>query len=274
MRRELAEADYEAALDFAGLTKSALWPALAGIPLGRLYDADGRELARLFYNRKVKLTSTCRHVVERNLALARALDARETPGRVAFQVADEVKGSVDGWWEALGLSGRRVVVVSAGAGWESKRWPPESFGRLARLLSERLQMVPLVVWGPGEEELAEAVVAASEGVGRRAPATSIPAMLETLSRACLLVGGDTGPTHLAAYLGVPTIAPYGASDPIRNGPWGAASLVLTRDLPCRPCWKTVCPLVHRKCLNELSPEAEIDAMIGWWERLDETRQRH
>ena len=131
-----------------------------------------------------------------------------------------------------------------------------------------------MLWGPGEEALADAVVAASEGAARRLPTTTIPEMVETISRAVLFVGGDTGPTHLAAYLGVPTIAPYGASDPQRNRPWGAPGLVLTRDLDCRPCWKTFCPYGHLHCLTELAPEAEFEALDGWWASLDESPLKH
>lgn len=272
LRRELRAGDYQAAVDLQGLTKSALWPWLARIRVRVGFgDRDGRELSRAFYNRRVCPEAARRHVVDRNLALAEALGARPAPP-LALQVPPEVAAAVDAWWERYVPAGRRVALLNPGAGWESKRWPPAHFGALARFLTEDLGLLPIALWGPGEENLAGEVVETSGGLARALPPTSIPEMVEVVSRAALFVGGDTGPTHLAAYLGVPCLAPYGASDPVRNGPWGAPSLLLTRDLACRPCWKEICPLTHLECLRGLAPGAEFARIAAWWAGLPSRRR--
>ena len=231
LRQELAAAGYTAAVDLQGLGKSALWPWLARIPVRVGYgDRDGREGSRRLYNRRVQPTGA--HVVERNLALAAALGAAPAE-RVRLKVPDATVASVGEGWERQS-GGRPVALLNPGAGWESKRWPPRHFARLARFLDEALGLSVLVLWGPGEEAPAREIVEASSA--GMLPPTSIVEMTEAIRRAALFVGGDTGPTHLAAYLGVPVIAPYGASDPARNGPWGAPAVVITKELDCRPGW--------------------------------------
>jgi lipopolysaccharide heptosyltransferase I len=262
LRREIGEQNYQAAIDLQGLTKSAIWPALAGIPLRVGYgDHDGRELSKLAYNKKITPPPGNRHVIERNLALLQGLDIPPADNLLPLEIPNNAKQTVASWWEA----DKKVAVLSPGTGWETKCWPPAYFGRLATFLKRELGLMPLVLWGPGEEKLAAEVVAASSGEAKLAPPTSIPEMAQVLQRASLMVGGDSGPTHLAAYMGTPIICPFGASDPKRNGPYGAPGLVLARPMECRPCWKHSCPLEHLECLKRLEPEAFFGRISSWWE---------
>jgi ADP-heptose:LPS heptosyltransferase len=77
-----------------------------------------------------------------------------------------------------------------------------------------------VVWGPGEEADAAAVVRAAEGSAVLAPATDLAVLAALLSGARLFVGGDSGPLHLACAAGSPVLAIYGPTDPEVNRPWG------------------------------------------------------
>ena len=113
----------------------------------------------------------------------------------------------------------------------------------------------VALWGPGEKELAEAVAKNMKEKSEIAPETNLPELIELIRGCQLFVGGDTGPMHMAAALGVPVVAIFGASDPARNGPYGEGHLVLYHDIECRPSWKTTCD--HLKCLRELTPEVVI-----------------
>ena len=86
-------------------------------------------------------------------------------------------------------------------------------------------MRSLINYGPGEEELAEAVESASAGTARKI-SCSISELIALTRRARLFVGGDTGPMHLAAALQVPVVAIFGPTNPARNGPFGTSSIVL------------------------------------------------
>src|SRR5205085_9206830 len=164
-----------------------------------------------------------RHVVEQNISLAVAAAPDAEPS-FDFQLPRDA-GS-DAWAGELldKLSSTEFCLISPGAGWGAKRWPAERFAQVARALHRR-GVVSLVNYGPGEEALAQAVEAASGGLAR-AVGSNISRLIALLRRASLCLGGDTGPTHLAAALGVPVVAIYGPTDPARNGPFGAPCIVL------------------------------------------------
>src|SRR4029453_7100115 len=99
---------------------------------------------------------------------------------------------------------RRLVVLNPGAGRPDKRWPVEHFTVLAGRLGGGADGQGLVVWGPGEDGAARAIVGGA-GVATLAPPTDLDALLALLRRASVVVAADTGPLHLAAGLGHPCV---------------------------------------------------------------------
>jgi len=116
------------------------------------------------------------------------------------------------------------ALLNPGAGWGAKRWPAERYGEVARGLAQA-GLCPLVNYGPGEEDLFRAVLAASGGRARPTKG-SITELIALTRRARIFIGGDTGPLHLAAALRVPVVAIFGPTDPARNGPYGTRRIVL------------------------------------------------
>jgi len=131
------------------------------------------------------------------------------------------------------------VVLNPGGGWASKLWPPSHYGEVAKGLAER-RISSLVTWGPGEERLAEEVVAASGGAAVRCFPTTLLEYVALVRRARLVVGADTGPLHLACAVGTPVVGIYGPTDPLRNGPFSAADVVVRRTPLCSPCHRRRC----------------------------------
>jgi len=204
----------DAALDPQGLVKSAAWAALARIPrrVGLARGVRRERLAGLFYTDVVRPAPGRAHVVDQNLSLLAALGVASPPAAApdgSFLLAGPVP-------ERLAASAPALIVP--GAGRPGKAWPAARWSALAARLADRLPVV--VAWGPGEELLARAIAA---DAGRRtvvAPRTSIREFAALAAGAAVVVGGDTGPVHLAASLGVPTVAVFVATDPRRNGPRG------------------------------------------------------
>jgi heptosyltransferase-1 len=193
---------FDRSVDVQGLVKSAALAWLGGAPAryGFARNAIREKAALLFTNRHVEVDPSL-HVIEQNLALARAAGATAlTPPPVDFTPF------AAGHFPAL----RGNIVLLPGAGKPNKQWPVERFRELARRLGERA----VVVWGPGEEERAVAVDA------RMAPRTNLRELASILRDAALVIGGDTGPLHLAAALGTPVIGLYGPTNERRNGPYG------------------------------------------------------
>lgn len=219
LQMKLREIHPDCALDPQGTLKSAWVTHLSGatdrVGLARPWRRE--LLARVAYTRCVDGDHDNPHVVASNLAMTRALgiDAGDLQ-------------APDGRW-LLGRSASIPETQSApfsillpGAGHPSKIMSSTVLGETASGLADRGQPA-LIAWGPGEKERAEEIVAASGDSSMLAPATTILELAHLLHKAALVVGGDTGPTHLAASLGTPTLGVFVATDWRRNGPLGDKS---------------------------------------------------
>ena len=219
---------YDVALDFQGLWKSALWARLSGarrvVGWSRRFRRE--PLSALLSGENADLPPSATHVIDENLALLRPLGIEAVGSRHFGLPRFEEEGrAVERALHESGLLGVDLVILNAGGGWPEKLWPAESFGALARGLRDR-GLRPLVSWGPGEEPLADRVVAASGGAAVRSFATTLRGFTELARRARLVVAGDTGPLHLACAVGTPVVALFGPTDPARNGPFSSADAVL------------------------------------------------
>jgi heptosyltransferase-1 len=220
-REAIAAFAADVALDPQGLVKSALWPAVAGVPrrVG-LAGSHRRELAAgAFYTETVVPGAERRHVVDATLALLTPLGMPADCGAVPdgrFLLGGNTGGARD----------EAAVALLPAAGRSGKCWPTERFGELAQRLAASGRR-PLVVVGPGEDALAREVLAASRGAAEPSPPTTIPELAHLLAGCAAAVGGDTGPVHLAAALGTATVAIFLTSDAARNGPRGARVNVVT-----------------------------------------------
>ena len=94
------------------------------------------------------------------------------------------------------------AAINPGAAWPNKRWPRDRFGALAAGIRDRCGLRSLVLWGPGEQSLAEEVTRASNGAAELAPATSITDLFAIARRARVLISGDTGPLHIGGAVGL------------------------------------------------------------------------
>ncbi len=219
--RDVRNLEYEVAVDFQGAIRSAMIARTSGA--SAIYGfAQPRETpARSLYTQPVPARGT--HIVEQNLSLAEEVAGRALPTPPALLPHDEVAEQEC----ERRLQERKIgefAILNPGAGWGAKRWPAEHYGEVASELA-KLGLKPLINFGPGEEELAETVQKVSDGVSEPI-ASSLTQLIALTRRASLFIGGDTGPMHLAAALGVPVVGIFGPTDPARNGPFGTRSIVL------------------------------------------------
>jgi len=191
----------DVSIDFQGLMKSAAlgWVAGAKTRIGFDREAIREKPALLFTNQKVTVDTT-KHVVEQNLELAGVTAGN--PNWDAFPQPMDVRPA--------------KIVLLPGAGKPNKLWPIDRFRAIAAHFGDDV----LVVWGPGEAERAQAIGA------RTAPPTNLRELAWLLQKAELVIGGDTGPLHLAAALGTKVAGLYGPTDPRRNGPYGQLDRVV------------------------------------------------
>jgi heptosyltransferase-1 len=144
------------------------------------------------------------------------------------------------------------ALLHPGAGWGNKIYPPAWWGAAARRLRELTGVSTWVAAARGEEGLAAAVEAAGGGAARAVAAGDLPTLAALIRRSRLVLGGDSGPTHLAHALGVPILMLMGPTDPARNGPYGAPQRALWKVLPCSFCHRRFS--ATKACLLEIPPE--------------------
>lgn len=217
---------FDIALDLQGLWKSGVitWLTRAPLRVGLAMRHCRERANALFTTHRVVLPGGTEHVVRENLALLTALGIRPEAGATpVFPIATDVSAErviaeyLDG--EGLKPEGA-LVALNPGSGGDGKRWAIEAYRRLGDELGLRLGARIIVCWGPDEEPLARAIAHGMRTPPLIPPPTSIAEMAALLRRATLVIGGDTGPIHVAAALGVPTVGLYGPTKPRRNGPWG------------------------------------------------------
>jgi heptosyltransferase I len=241
---------YDVAIDFQGLMKSGLVTKAAKAPrrIGFETNELREPLSRFFLTEQVQ-TSLFRHVIEKNLGLARAVIGAKKDAIPAYEfpiaVSLEDEKYVD---EAVSKRLEKFAIINPGGGWVTKLWSAEKFGEVADWLWEEYALTSLVTYGPGEEELAQAVQVSS----RTNTAIPFPSTLKQFvalaRRAQIFVGGDTGPLHIAAACGAPIVGLYGPTAPERNGPFNQRDLTVGRDLWCRDeCHKRKC--WHWECMD-------------------------
>jgi ADP-heptose:LPS heptosyltransferase len=163
--------------------------------------------------------------MERNLSLIRALGIPDSPlPDGALPLVDAGREAAQEVLSGLPESRDGVAGLSPGASVSQayKRPPAPLLADACRALDRR-GVTPLVVWGPGEEQDARAVVDLAPEASVLAPPTRLPALAALLSGSRVFVGGDTGPLHMACAVGCPVIGIYGPTDPQVNEPWGVRS---------------------------------------------------
>ncbi|MCX7819363.1 MAG: glycosyltransferase family 9 protein [Kiritimatiellae bacterium] len=241
---DLRRARYDLVADLQGLLKSAVPACLARARL-RVGPSFAREGTRWLYTAVAGPPNRNRHAVLEVADLIRWLGWPETPVEFPLRFPPSVPPGPP----------PRIALVPCSR-WPTKNWPVEFFHALAaRLLAQGA-----TVWIIGSEQdrpVAEAIAAGTapaERVINLAGRTSLAQLGSLLTHADLAITVDSGPMHLAAALGVPVLALFGPTDPVRTGPYGARSRVLSvPPLPCMPCLSDRCARGDHACLRNLHP---------------------
>ena len=225
LRRQLRELKIETVLDPQSLTKSSAlgWLSGASRRIG-FARPRGRELSGLLNHENHPAVAP--HIVDAQLELLTRLGIESSHAEFRLPTVPEAEQTADRFLREAHL-GRGFVALNPGAGWESRVWPAEHYGLLARSLGEQLNIPSTVVWAGGDEHrAAERIREKSAGHAVLAPRTSLRELAALLRRARLFVGSDTGPLHLAGAVGTRCVGLYGTTHPSASGPYGRAHRVV------------------------------------------------
>lgn len=216
---------------------------------------------------------TLRHEAARQLALVAAvgaqLDECDEARRLCFAVPASARASLAAR-HALGTG--RYLVLHPGATAASRRYPAERFAQVAAVLAHRTGM-PCCLSGSSGEAALTAGIAQAAGAALRdlggdpalirdlAGQLSLGELGALIEGAAVLVTNNSGPLHMASALGTPVVALYALTNP-QHGPWLTPHRLLAHDVPCRWCYRSVCPEGHHRCLRGVSGAEVVDAALA------------
>jgi heptosyltransferase I len=209
--------NFTAAIDYQGLWKSAALPFLGRVSRRIGFSAHTiRELGvPILYTDRVPCTQT--HIADQNGELSLRARVRNGVAPVKLVVPTIQEAFVLQLLRSFAIE--RYVVLSPAGGWRSKCWPPDRYGALCQKIRANLSLRCVLNYGPGEEDIVSSIKVASGEADPIAYNGSLIQLMALLRNAVCVVGGDTGPLHLAVALGTPAVAIFGPTDPARNGPY-------------------------------------------------------
>ncbi len=258
---DLRRRSFDAVLDFMGNPRSALLTFLSGSPVRISRPARARGVV---YTHRIPPVGD--YGVEMKKQLLRPLGIQSPWNRPEIRLTSEEAG-----WarrvkaEQFAAGNRRMVTLDPTHRRATRRWPAEYYGILAATMAERLRAVPVVLWGPGEEAVADAVLRASEGKAVKAPPTGLREMAALIAVADLHVGNCSAPRHIAVAVGTPSFTILGST----SGGWTHPAPEhhhVALGLECQPCHSNRCPR-DVECLRGLLPELVMDELAGWAEDI-------
>jgi lipopolysaccharide heptosyltransferase I len=245
--RDLRREKYDLILDLQGLLKSAL---VARIARGRkrIGPSFAREGSRLFYSAVAGPKNKNRHAVDEILDVIRYFgrEVLKAEFPVAFPKTPRPEPKP------------RVAFIPCSR-WRTKNWPSERFVEVGRILQERAGAAIFLAGSPEDRPACDRI---EKGLGGRVVnacgKTSLVELGSLLQEMDLTIAVDSGPMHMAAAVGRPVLAVFGATDPKRTGPYGESHRVVALEgLECRPCFSDRCARHDFACLRDLPAERVI-----------------
>jgi heptosyltransferase-2 len=208
------------------------------------YGADGERISTL----------------DEYLRLAEVAGCKPEPPRLELATRPADERAADAVWQKLRLPpGNEVVVLNTGGAYgAAKIWPAEHFAALAKRIVADRKLSVLVNCGPAEREIARDICERS-GSPRVVSLADCEQLPIGLTKACvrrsrMVVSTDSGPRFLGIAFGKPVVTLFGPTDPAATATHYAGETSLSLSLDCQPCMKRVCPLVHHRCMRDLTVE--------------------
>jgi lipopolysaccharide heptosyltransferase II len=241
---------------------AALLCYLADIPLRLAHARENPYQLLTHWIKEPEPEQMVRHEAQRQLDLVASIGAVADDKRLVVHLPRRATAEARQLLEASGIDLQLPwIVIHSGASAPSRRYPAEHFARAARelALSHGYQLVftgSSLEAGLVSEIIRMAEVAAVSLAGK----TNLEVLAALLALAPLLISNNTGPVHLAAAVGTPIVDLYAQTN-LQHTPWQVPHELLFHEVPCKNCYKSVCPEQHHDCLRRVAPTAVVDAAL-------------
>ncbi len=268
----LRAAEFDAAAIFTVYSQSpfpaAMLCYLADIPLRLAHSHENPYQLLTDWVEDPEPASLVRHEVRRQLDLVTTVGFQTPDERLSLQVPAEARRRAEALLTAMEIkTGESWVLIHVGATASSRRYPPELFAELADRIVWELGCAVVISGGPREDTIVRDVRARMRAPSRVVLGTpSLAEFAALIAAAPLLISNNSGPVHIAAAVGTPIVDLYALTNP-QHTPWRVPHRVLSYDVPCKWCYRSVCPEGHQDCLRQIRPG---DVVAAAAELLSET----
>ncbi len=247
---------YNLIIDLFANPRTAIITMLSGTKYRVGFPFKWRKFA---YNILVHPRSGEVHNVEFNLDAIRRLGIPIKFKNPTFYLNDMVKKFADSFLSSHNLPPRKFITINIGGGWEIKRLPMSKLIEICDLIHAKLHSSVVILYGPSEKNEATQITESTNAI--LAPPTSLHEMGAIMKESLLLITNDSGPMHIAAALGVPTLVIFGPTSPRLQGPYeNISEIVRNENLDCLECNLTKCP-IGNPCMKELMVETIFDKLM-------------
>jgi len=241
---DLRRREFDTVLDFHGILKSGLISFFSGAPERVGFDRrSSKEFNFLFSNVKVRLQDDKVSRNKRNLSLLGGIGLKPDGSRPSLHIPSKDREYIESFFKGLSISPKSpLIAIHPGTSPKTsyKRWMPNQYSQVADRLVRELGASIIFTWGPGELKWVEDIQKEMKEASILGPKTESLTQLGEVYRRChLYLGGDTGPMHIASFMGIPAVVIYGPTDPIVNEPLGQYRKV-RKEVGCNPCRNRSC----------------------------------
>lgn len=249
--RQIRNDRFDLALLFPNSFESALMVFLGRIPTRIGYATDYRSW---LLTNTIQSAPGTQHQVEYYLGLARAVSASVAHPSIRIEAAPEEREKARRLLRAEGIfDDAPFLVLNPGAAYGSaKRWKEDGFARVGDILSREMGLRAVIVGSKEERHIGEAV--RTQMISKAAVLsgkTTLETLIGVLAESSLVITNDSGCMHIAAALGVPTVAVFGPTDDRVTGPFDSRACVVKHPVECSPCLLRECPIDHR-CMERIN----------------------
>jgi lipopolysaccharide heptosyltransferase II len=257
---------FDGAVIFTTYSQSALPAALltylAGIPLRLAHCRENPYRMLSDWIAETEPQGGVRHEVRRQLDLVASIGCATDDERMSFHVSQHDLDWARAQLAALGIGdGERWVLMHPGASAPSRRYPARHWAAAARGIVRELGLPVVFSGDAGEAALIDGIRDAcgvpTHSLAGKATLGGLGALIKLAS---VMVVNNTGPAHMAAAIGTPLVDLYAQTN-LQHTPWQVRSRVLYHDVPCRNCYKSVCPQGHHDCLEKVEPGRVVQAVM-------------
>ncbi|NOR12214.1 MAG: lipopolysaccharide heptosyltransferase I [Candidatus Aminicenantes bacterium] len=254
IRKNIRNRD-QTAIDFQGLVKSGVVSYLSRAKrrIGFHRKNLKEPITSIFYTDQLKEISEQTHVILKNLSLLSLVGIEEEQFNFPLMIPDALQRTTLKMLEELGYKdSEKLVILNVGAAWATKRWDPERWVELIRLLkTNRNDLFFLLLWGNEEEKTIADFIHKETSISK-VPFLSIKDIIALIKETDLIVSGDTFALQVACALSRPVVGIFGPTNPKRNGPFSLNDRIAFHELECSHCYQRKCSTVE--CLKKITAE--------------------